>query len=102
MLSKNLVKQMYIVPPEEDTRVIDSNERVERRLKELVKASAKPDADGFVAGLNAERIEVRPEDQETEAGQSASLEQVSEEAQRILEQAAIDAQARISLTLIHL
>ncbi len=35
LLSKNLVKQMYIVPPEEDTRVIDSNERVERRLKEL-------------------------------------------------------------------
>ena len=102
MLSKNLVKQMYIVPPEEDTLVIDSNVRVEHRLKELVKANAKPDADGFVAGLNVERIEVLPEGQEPDAAQetvvrqSASLEQASEEVRKILEQAAIDAQARIS------
>lgn len=102
MLSRNLVKQIYVASPEEDTRVIDSNELVDRRLKELAKKKANPDSDGFVAGLNAERIEVLPEGQapegvqDVEAGQAASLEHVSEEAQRILEQAAIDAQARIA------
>lgn len=102
MLSRNLVKQMYIAAPEEDARVIDSNELAERRLKELAEKKAKADADGFVAGLNAERIELLSEDQvpegaqQAEAGQMMTSERVSEEAQKILEQAAIDAQARIA------
>lgn len=102
MLSRNLVKQMYIAAPEEDKRVIDSNELVERRLKELAEREAQPDADGFVAGLSAERIEILSEDQlpegaqQAESGQTMTPERVSEEAQKILEQAAIDAQARIA------
>lgn len=98
MLSRNLVKQMYIAAPKEDTRVIDSNELVERRLRELVPKKEKPDTDGFVAGLNAERIEVLPEDQVSDAAQESEIGQeiASEEAQKILEQAAIDAQARIA------
>lgn len=102
MLSRNLVKRMYVSAPEEETRVIDTNMMVKNRLAELAKKKEAPDADGFVAGLNAERIGILPEGevsegtQETEAERAAALERASEEAQKILEQAAVDAQAKIT------
>ena len=96
-MSRNLVKQIFIAAPEEDKRVIDCNERIEKRLKELTKENQKP-ADGFVAGLNAEQIVLLPEGEEAQPPQdSASFSaQAQEEARQILEQAAIDAQARIA------
>ena len=100
MLSKgqNLVKQMYIAPPEEDKRVIDSNMRVELRLKELAQKREEAGTDGFVAGLFAERVELLPEGeaQQQEADPAADLGRASEEAQKLLEQAAVDAQAKIT------
>lgn len=98
MLSRNLVKRMCVAETEEETRVIDTNTLAERRLAELAKKKEAPSAEGFVAGLNASRIEVLPEEeaQETETVSRESLEHASEEAQRILEQAAIDAQAKIT------
>ena len=96
--SQNLVKQMYISPPEEDKRIIDSNMRVELRLKELARKREETGTDGFVAGLFAERVEILPEGevQQEETDPAAAMERVSEEAQKILEQAAVDAQARIT------
>lgn len=98
MLSRNLVKRMYVAATEEETRVIDTNVLAERRLAELAKKKESPATEGFVAGLNASRIEVLSEEeaQEAENVSEESLEHVSEEAQRILEQAAVDAQARIT------
>ena len=100
MLSRNLVKQMYIAAPEEDKRVIDSNALVENRLKELARKKEEADAGGFVAGLNAERVEVLPEgeaqNQGAETDSAEALARMSEESRRILEQAAVDAQARIT------
>ncbi|MCM1063542.1 MAG: FliH/SctL family protein [Eubacterium sp.] len=103
MLSRNLVKRMYVAPSEEEeTRMIDTNVLVENRLAELVKQKGAVGTDGFVAGLNAERIEVLPEGeasqgaQETGAGSAAVLEHASEEARKILENAAVEAQAKIT------
>ncbi len=98
----NLVKQMYIVDPKDDSRIIDSNQLVEKRLKELSKMQEQASSDGFVAGLNAERIEVRPEGdmaqggQEAESGSAVTSVRAQEEAQQILEQAAVEAQAKIT------
>lgn len=98
MLSRNLVKRMYVASAEEETRVIDTNVLAEHRLAELAKKKETLAAEGFVAGLNASRVEVLSEEevQKAEAGPEESLEHVSEEAQKILEQAAIDAQAKIT------
>ncbi len=102
MLSNNLVKRMYIASSEEETRVIDMNTLAEHRLEELAKKREEAAAGGFVAGLNAARIEVLPEDEVPEetpgagAVSAASLARASEEAQKILEQAAADAQAKIT------
>ena len=101
MSRHNLVKQMFIVPPEDDKRVIDSNERVEMRLKELAKKNQEAGGSkgGFVPGLNAEHITVLPEGEEPGEPQvepAIIAEQAQEEARQILEQAAVDAQARIA------
>lgn len=102
MLSRNLVKRMYVATTEEETRVLDMNVLAESRLAELAKQKNGPSAGGFVAGLSAERIEVRPEGeipedvQGTEPDPVMSSAQVSEEAQKILEQAAVEAQAKIT------
>lgn len=98
MLSRNLVKRMYVAAAEEETRVIDTNVLAEHRLAELAKKKETSSADGFVAGLNASRIEVLSEEeaQEAEAVFEETTEHVSEEAQRILEQAAVDAQEKIT------
>ncbi len=102
MLSRNLVKRMYVASPEEDTRVIDTNVLMAHRLKELSKKQEKPGGDGFVAGLNAARIEVLPEseapegEQEAGADAAASLAYATEEAQKILEEAAVEAQAKVT------
>jgi len=93
---------MYIASPEEETRVLDMNALAEHRLQELAKKREEASAGGFVAGLNAERIEVLSEEEVSEeapgtgASSAASLAQASEEAQKILEQAAVDAQAKIT------
>lgn len=101
MLSRNLVKRMQVKAPEEEVRVIDTNVLAEHRLAEQAKKKEPQTAGGFVAGLNAERVEFLPEGETPEEMSDAdsrreSLEQASEEAKRILEQAAMDAQARIT------
>lgn len=97
MLSRNLVKRMYVAPAEEETRVIDTNVLAERRLAELAKKKETPATEGFVAGLDAAHIEVLSDEEVQEAPVSEeALEHASEEAQRILEQAAVDAQAKIT------
>ena len=101
MSRHNLVKQMFIVPPEDDKRIIDSNELVEMRLKELAKKKQETGSSkgGFVPGLNAERITVLPEGGEADESQAESaltVERAQEEVRQILEQAAVDAQAKIA------
>ena len=100
-MSRGIVKQMFIVPPEGDKRMIDSNALVEKRLKELAKMNqeAGGSSGGFVAGLNAEHVTVLPEGEEAlgeQADPALAVHQAQEEARQILEQAAADAEAKIA------
>jgi len=62
-LSSNLVKQMYMVVPEESKRVIDSNERMRRRLDLIRDTLPDMTPEGFVSGLAAETVELLPEEE---------------------------------------
>lgn len=99
-LSKNLVKQIYMVmPQDEEKRIIDSNELVRKRLRELY-GEDYFGAEGFTSGLpGAEVLEVPAEEvsgniikAQTEA--KAIVDEAGEEAKAILARAAEDA-ARI-------
>ena len=95
-MSRNFVKQFYAVESEE-TRIIDTNELLRRRMENVPvkKAAPQPDSDGFVSGLNAEEVEIEPgedgvyESNVIKVGQDiqAMLDQAREEAQAILDQA---------------
>ena len=61
-MSSNLVKQRYMVVPEEEKRVIDSNERMKRRLELIRDTLPNISAEGFVSGLSAETMELLPEE----------------------------------------
>lgn len=84
-MSKNLVKQVFTVAsPEEEKRIIDSNELVRKRLEELSRQNSQFKTGGFVSGLgNLEVVEL-PENDGTEEEDRVSAE---EEAEAILEQA---------------
>ena len=59
----NLYKQSFVVREEKKTRVIDSNEMVARKLRELEKGygTTRADSDGFSPGIAAQEVEVAPE-----------------------------------------
>lgn len=88
-MSKNLVKQYYAVEAEE-TRVIDANEAIRRRLENAPKRVVKPDAGGFVSGLQAAEVELPPEG---EGVSESNVIKAGEDIQAMLEQARQDAQA---------
>ena len=101
MSRNSLVKQMFIVPTEDNKRIVDSNVLVEKRLKELAKKNqeAGGSSGGFVPGLNAEYVTVLPEGEEAEGvhiDPVPTVDQAREEARQILEQADADAEARIA------
>ena len=85
MLSRNLVKQMYMVAQEEEKRVIDNNALVRKRIGELSSGE-------FVSGLGAETLDVSLEEGsgnviKAREDANAVLEQARNEAQTILNEA---------------
>ncbi len=91
MLSRNLVKQAFAVVQPDEKRMIDSNELVQRRLKELGERRAMSNG-GFVAGLAAEEVEFVTEGEE--AGQN--IVKAQESAAEILEDARREAEGIIA------
>lgn len=105
----NLLKRAYVASDSEDKKVIDSNDlvalRVERQMqlqKEAKAAAAftplgeESEGDGFVEGLNAENVELLFADGEAapeEAEPVPTLEEINEEAERILSEAQQQAQS---------
>jgi len=61
-LSSNLVKQRYMVVPEEEKRLIDNNERMKRRLDLIRDTLPNIQSESFVSGLDAETVELLPEE----------------------------------------
>lgn len=85
LLSRNLVKQMYMVAQEEEKRVIDNNALVRKRIGELSSGE-------FVSGLGAETLDVSLEEGsgnviKAREDANAVLEQARNEAQTILNEA---------------
>lgn len=66
-MSSNLVKQRFMVVPEEEKRVIDSNERMKRRLDLIRDTLPNMQSGGFVSGLAAETVELLPEEEGEES-----------------------------------
>ena len=61
-MSSNLVKQRYMVVPEEEKRLIDNNERMKRRLDLIRDTLPNIQSESFVSGLDAETVELLPEE----------------------------------------
>ena len=80
MLSRNLVKQAYVVAPPEEKRVIDNNALVRNRIGQLTPG-------GFVSGLGAEVLDVSAEEG------AGNVIKAGEDAEMILEEARKEAEA---------
>lgn len=84
----NLLKRYYVVNASKGARVINSNERVEQKLKELREQQRKEQypeeyfQEGFMEGLKVEVVEVEPEITPEEM-----LEEARQQAQQILQEA---------------
>lgn len=85
----NLVKQYFVVNSSKETRVINSNERVEQRLRELREQQQREQnpedyfQEGFMEGLKVDVVEVEPEVTPEELLEDArnQAEQIVKEAQ---------------------
>lgn len=86
----NLYKQRLVVANNNGARVINSNDRVEERMRELKREMAKnlllqQSEDGFVEGLQLEQIEAVPKEEEI------SPEEILQKAQEECEQMTAEA-----------
>ena len=106
-MSNNLYKGIFTVLKEDDTRVIDSDALIEKKLSQIaqtVKSSdrmePKPaDKDGFSEGLSAEILDglLSEDEEEAEEEQEApSAEQLREEALLEIEQLKAEAEHRLA------
>ncbi len=104
MFSNNLLKRGYACVQQEEKRVINSNELVEKRIQELADKKKLLGHDGFVSGIEAPIVDVDAlvaggEDEENsqsnvlKATEEAGLilEKARKEAAEILEQARLQA-----------
>lgn len=92
----NLYKQRYIVANNNNTRIINSNTRVEERMQELRKELAKSalleqSKDGFVEGLPMELVEAVPKEEEVSPAEL--IEKAQEESDAMLASARGQAEA---------
>lgn len=90
-MSSNLLKNGYTTLQREETRVIDTNELVEKRLEELSVKMRQPQNAGFVSGLQA--AEVSPGEPLPDGETGSNVIRAGEDADSILAKARADADA---------
>ena len=56
-LSSNLLKRGFTQLVEEDARVIDTNDLVAKRIRELAAKMQQDEGTGFISGLAADKVE---------------------------------------------
>lgn len=108
-MSSNLLKGVFTSVSNEDTRVIDTNELVRKRIEELSEKMQQTANKGFVSGLNAPKVEIPAElfeDNEDESVIKADelsneameeiLQASKEEATTIISDAKLEAERIIS------
>ena len=94
-LSSNLLKKGFTKLSEDDARVIDTNELVAKRIRELSAKMQKESNTGFVSGLAADKVEAPvtdPEEEKTEFTPSGNVIKAGEDLQKLKEDAEAEAQ----------
>ena len=94
-LSSNLLKKGFTKLSEDDARVIDTNELVAKRIRELSAKMQKESNTGFVSGLAADKVEAPvtdPEEEKTDFTPSGNVIKAGEDLQRLKEDAEAEAQ----------
>ena len=89
-LSSNLLKKGFTKLSEDDARVIDTNELVAKRIRELSAKMQKESNTGFVSGLAADKVEAPvtdPEEEKTEFTPSGNVIKAGEDIQKLKEDA---------------
>ena len=106
-MSSNLLKRGFTKLVEEDTRVIDTNDLVAKRIRELSAKMQQEEGTGFVSGLAADKVDAPVSDSEGDEGDSQTSgnvikagedlqklrEEAEAEAQQIVEEAKIQAES---------
>ena len=85
-LSSNLLKKGFTKLSEDDARVIDTNELVAKRIRELSAKMQKESNTGFVSGLAADKVEAPvtdPEEEKTEFTPSGNVIKAGEDIQKL-------------------
>jgi len=93
-LSSNLLKGVYTHLQQEDTRVIDTNELVIKRIEELSVKMKRGGQGGFSAGLNAPEIEFESlqNGEVTDEASQGNVIKANEDAKAVLERAKLEAE----------
>ena len=94
-LSSNLLKKGFTKLSEDDARVIDTNELVAKRIRELSAKMQKESNTGFVSGLAADKVETLvtdPEEEKTDFAPSGNVIKAGEDLQKLKEDAEAEAQ----------
>ncbi len=97
-LSSNLLKRGFTKLVEEDTRVINTNDLVAKRIRELSAKMQQEGTEGFVSGLAADKVDALvadTEDTEGEQRASGNVIKAGEDLQKLRE----DAQAQVAQIL---
>lgn len=93
MLSKALVKQIYMTVQDDEKRVISADELIQRRQEEYERWQRVADEDGFVSGLPAEELEFTTDG---ENGSGSNVIKVQEKADQIMENARAAAETTLA------
>ena len=94
-LSSNLLKRGFTKLAEDDTRVINTNELVAKRIRELSVKMQKEEGPGFVSGLPADKVDAlvaNPDEETAETETSGNVIKAGEDIQKIKEDAEAEAQ----------
>ena len=89
-LSSNLLKRGFTKLVEEDTRVINTNDLVAKRIRELSAKMQQTGTEGFVSGLAADKVDALVADTEESEGEPQTLGNVikaGEDLQKLREDA---------------
>ena len=94
-LSSNLLKRGFTKLVEEDARVINTNDLVAKRIRELAAKMQQEEGTGFVSGLSAEKVDALVTDTEDNEGEqqvSGNVIKAGEDLKKLKEEAEAEAQ----------
>ena len=94
-MSSNLLKRGFTQLVEEDARVINTNDLVAKRIRELAAKMQQDEGTGFISGLAADKVEALVTDTgdgEENPQTSGNVIKAGEDLQKLKEEAEAEAQ----------